>query len=212
LQTESSWLLPTEWERRTRYPCSILCYSLLSSLPSLLDSPFFSSPSPLFFIPPSSLPPPISSLRSLISPLFSKLLPFSFQVTFYGNSFISDPTGKVLARAGRDTTEVIFAGNFHSLLLSSCSCSCSSSSSSSFCSYSRPHSHPSFSLLLLLPLFLLLLSSLSFLLFLFFFVDLDFKVFAKWRELFPLLHQRKPALYHRLTEGFKAQVAPRWLQ
>ncbi|MBC7870698.1 MAG: hydrolase [Chitinophagaceae bacterium] len=30
-------------------------------------------------------------------------------VTFYGSSFICDPTGKILAQAGRDTTEIIFA-------------------------------------------------------------------------------------------------------
>ena len=30
-------------------------------------------------------------------------------VTFYGSSFICDPTGKILVQAGRDTTEVIFA-------------------------------------------------------------------------------------------------------
>jgi N-carbamoylputrescine amidase len=30
-------------------------------------------------------------------------------VTFYGSSFICDPTGKILAKAGRDTTEVITA-------------------------------------------------------------------------------------------------------
>jgi N-carbamoylputrescine amidase len=30
-------------------------------------------------------------------------------VTFYGSSFVCDPTGKMLAQAGRDTTEVIVA-------------------------------------------------------------------------------------------------------
>jgi N-carbamoylputrescine amidase len=30
-------------------------------------------------------------------------------VTFYGSSFICDPMGRVLAQAGRDTTEVITA-------------------------------------------------------------------------------------------------------
>jgi N-carbamoylputrescine amidase len=55
-------------------------------------------------------------------------------VTFYGSSFICDPTGRVLAQAGRDTTEVITA-------------------------------------------------------------DLDPAVQAHWRDLLPLLHQRRPDVY-----------------
>lgn len=55
-------------------------------------------------------------------------------VTFYGSSFVCDPTGRVIAQAGRDTTEVITA-------------------------------------------------------------DLDPALFAHWRALFPLLHQRRPEAY-----------------
>lgn len=61
-------------------------------------------------------------------------------VTFYGSSFVCDPTGRILAQAGRDTTEVIYA-------------------------------------------------------------DLDGAVLAHWRDLFPLLRQRKPKLYGRIIEG-----------
>jgi N-carbamoylputrescine amidase len=61
-------------------------------------------------------------------------------VTFYGSSFICDPTGKVLAQAKRDTTEVIVA-------------------------------------------------------------DLDPKVLEQWRWLFPLLQQRMPHTYGRITDS-----------
>lgn len=60
-------------------------------------------------------------------------------VTFYGSSFVCDPTGRIVAQAGRDTTEVIYA-------------------------------------------------------------DLDGVLLAHWRDLFPLLRQRKPKLYGRITE------------
>lgn len=60
-------------------------------------------------------------------------------VTFYGSSFICDPTGRILAQAGRDTVEVIVA-------------------------------------------------------------DLDPGLFTHWRNLFPLLQQRRPDLYGRLIE------------
>ncbi|MCC6614454.1 MAG: hydrolase [Anaerolineae bacterium] len=60
-------------------------------------------------------------------------------VTFYGSSFVCDPTGKVLAQAGRDTTEVITA-------------------------------------------------------------DLDAGTFEHWRDLFPLLKQRRGPLYGRISE------------
>jgi N-carbamoylputrescine amidase len=60
-------------------------------------------------------------------------------LTFYGSSFICDPLGRVLAQAGRDTTEVLIA-------------------------------------------------------------DLDADVFAEWRHLFPLLRQRRPAIYGRIVE------------
>jgi N-carbamoylputrescine amidase len=70
-------------------------------------------------------------------------------VRFYGSSFVCSPTGKVLAQAGRDTTEVIFA-------------------------------------------------------------DLDAHAFDRYRALFPLLHQRKPATYTRLTEPVDSPPPPRW--
>lgn len=60
-------------------------------------------------------------------------------VTFYGSSFVCDPTGRILAQAGRDTTEVITA-------------------------------------------------------------DLDGEQLAHWRALFPLLRQRRPAVYGRIIE------------
>jgi N-carbamoylputrescine amidase len=56
-------------------------------------------------------------------------------VTFYGSSFICDPTGKILVQAGRDSTEVIMA-------------------------------------------------------------DLDAHTFDHWRDLFPLLRQRRPSVYN----------------
>jgi N-carbamoylputrescine amidase len=71
-------------------------------------------------------------------------------VRFYGSSFVCDPTGKILAQAGRDTTEVIVA-------------------------------------------------------------DLDAYTLNHYRELFPLIHQRKPALYTRITEAVEAQPPARWL-
>jgi N-carbamoylputrescine amidase len=60
-------------------------------------------------------------------------------VTFYGSSFVCDPTGHVLAQAGRDTTEVIIA-------------------------------------------------------------DLDAGRLAHWRDLFPLLRQRRPGVYGKIAE------------
>lgn len=60
-------------------------------------------------------------------------------LNFYGSSFVCDPTGRVLAQAGRDTTEVITA-------------------------------------------------------------DLDPATLDHWRDLFPLLRQRRPGTYTRLTE------------
>lgn len=70
-------------------------------------------------------------------------------VTFYGSSFIADPTGRVLAQAGRDTTEVITA-------------------------------------------------------------TLDPAVMTRWRGLFPLLQQRKPSAYGRLTEAAGGDVPERF--
>lgn len=70
---------------------------------------------------------------------------------FYGSSFICDPTGRLLAQAGRDTTEVIVA-------------------------------------------------------------DLDAATFHRWRRLFPLLHQRRPATYRRLGEAWAGPDRPEWLE
>ncbi len=71
-------------------------------------------------------------------------------VRFYGSSFICDPTGKILAQAGRDTTEVIIA-------------------------------------------------------------DLHADTLAHWRDLFPLLHQRRPATYQPIMQAFNGDL-PDWLQ
>lgn len=71
------------------------------------------------------------------------------EVRFYGSSFICDPTGKILAQAGRDTTEIITA-------------------------------------------------------------DLDPRLFEHWRSLFPLLHQRRPHTYHRITEPVGTPPPERW--
>jgi N-carbamoylputrescine amidase len=61
-------------------------------------------------------------------------------VTFYGSSFICDPTGKILVQAERDTTEVIVA-------------------------------------------------------------ELDPYTLTHWRDLFPLLKQRRPEVYGKLSES-----------
>lgn len=72
-------------------------------------------------------------------------------VTFYGSSFVCDPMGRILAQAGRDTTEVIVA-------------------------------------------------------------DLRADVLARWRGLFPLLHQRKPALYGGILNAYRDPASkPPWL-
>ncbi|RMG85401.1 MAG: hydrolase [Chloroflexi bacterium] len=70
-------------------------------------------------------------------------------VTFYGSSFICDPTGCILAQAGRDTTEYIIA-------------------------------------------------------------DLEPRTMQRYRNLFPLLHQRKPHTYNRLTEAVNTPPPARW--
>lgn len=70
-------------------------------------------------------------------------------VRFYGSSFICDPTGKILAEAGRDTTEFIIA-------------------------------------------------------------DLDGHILEHWRELFPLLHQRRPETYGRIVEPIATPPPDRW--
>jgi N-carbamoylputrescine amidase len=71
-------------------------------------------------------------------------------IAFYGSSFICDPSGRVLAQAGRDTTEVIMA-------------------------------------------------------------ELKPEVLAHWRDHFPLLHQRRPRTYTRLTEGYTLAPPPDWV-
>ncbi len=70
-------------------------------------------------------------------------------VTFYGSSFICDPTGCILAQAGRDTAEYIIA-------------------------------------------------------------DLEPQTMQRYRNLFPLLHQRKPHTYGRLTEAVNTPLPERW--
>ncbi len=68
---------------------------------------------------------------------------------FYGSSFISAPSGEILAQAGRDTTETIVA-------------------------------------------------------------TLDGGVLARWRNLFPLLHQRKPHTYARILDAVDSKPPQRW--
>lgn len=70
-------------------------------------------------------------------------------VTFYGSSFVCDPTGKVLAQAGRDTVEVIHA-------------------------------------------------------------QLDAAIREQYLNLFPLLHQRRPATYRRLLDTYSSPPPDRW--
>jgi N-carbamoylputrescine amidase len=70
-------------------------------------------------------------------------------VTFYGSSFICDPMGRVLAQAGRDTTEVITA-------------------------------------------------------------RLDPETMTRWRGLFPLMQQRMPHTYARLTESAPGDLPDRF--
>jgi N-carbamoylputrescine amidase len=67
---------------------------------------------------------------------------YEHPVRFYGSSFICDPMGKILAQAGRDTTEVISA-------------------------------------------------------------RLEPRTFEHWRELFPLLRQRRPETYARILESYE---------
>ncbi len=42
--------------------------------------------------------------------------------------------------------------------------------------------------------------------------DLDPQVMNRWRGLFPLLHQRKPHTYHRLTDENVNHTPPEWLE
>ncbi len=72
-------------------------------------------------------------------------------VTFYGSSFLCDPMGRVLAQAGRESTEVIVA-------------------------------------------------------------DLDGAVMARWRGLFPLLHQRRPDAYGAILRAYDGTDKPAWVE
>lgn len=71
-------------------------------------------------------------------------------ITFYGSSFVCDPTGKIISQARLDETTVIFA-------------------------------------------------------------DLDPELFNTARQLFPLLHQRKPGTYARLGQRYDLTPPPQWL-
>lgn len=70
--------------------------------------------------------------------------------TFYGSSFICDPSGAILAQAGRDTVEVIAA-------------------------------------------------------------DVNLDVLRKWREFFPLLHQRRVNIYGDILHNWTGDEKPAWL-
>lgn len=41
--------------------------------------------------------------------------------------------------------------------------------------------------------------------------DLDLSVLARWRSLFPLLHQRRPATYGRINDTWQGDDRPAWL-
>ncbi len=70
--------------------------------------------------------------------------------TFYGSSFVCDPSGAILAQAGRERVETVMA-------------------------------------------------------------DLDLDVQRKWREFFPLLHQRRPGIYGDLLQPWSGDDKPAWL-
>ena len=72
-------------------------------------------------------------------------------VKFYGSSFVCDPSGKMLAKAGRDTTEVLLA-------------------------------------------------------------DLHPQALTRWREYFPLLHQRRPATYTPILNQWAGDKRPDWVK
>lgn len=72
-------------------------------------------------------------------------------VTFYGSSFICAPDGRVLAQAGRFSTEVIVA-------------------------------------------------------------DLEPAAISRWRSFFPLLHQRRPAVYGPILQTWAGDEKPNWLE
>ena len=72
-------------------------------------------------------------------------------IRFYGSSFICDPSGRILAQAGRDTTEVVIA-------------------------------------------------------------DLDPSDMLRWREHFPLLHQRRSAVYKDILQVWSGDTRPDWVK
>jgi N-carbamoylputrescine amidase len=71
-------------------------------------------------------------------------------IRFYGSSFVCDPMGQVLAQAGRDSSEVVFA-------------------------------------------------------------DLDGQTLTRWRQHFPLLHQRRPQAYGPILQTWRGDTRPDWL-
>ena len=72
-------------------------------------------------------------------------------IRFYGSSFICNPSGRVIAQAGRDTTEVVTA-------------------------------------------------------------DLDPSDMFRWREHFPLLHQRRPETYKGILGTWSGDSRPAWME
>ena len=72
-------------------------------------------------------------------------------IRFYGSSFICDPSGRILAQAGHDITEVVVA-------------------------------------------------------------DLNPSDMVRWREHFPLLHQRRPAVYKGILQDWTGDERPDWVQ
>ena len=72
-------------------------------------------------------------------------------VRFYGSSFVCDPTGRIVAQGGRDTTEVVIA-------------------------------------------------------------DLNPNDLARWREHFPLLHQRRPEIYKEILDTWSGDQRPDWVE
>lgn len=72
-------------------------------------------------------------------------------VRFYGSSFVCDPTGRIVAQGGRDTTEVVIA-------------------------------------------------------------DLNPNDLARWREHFPLLHQRRPEIYKEILNTWSGDQRPDWVE
>jgi len=72
-------------------------------------------------------------------------------VRFYGSSFVCDPSGRIIAQAGRDTTEAVIA-------------------------------------------------------------DLNPADMLRWREHFPLLHQRRPETYKNILGTWSGDERPAWVE